>query len=103
MTDQTPTRRPRGRPPTGSPSARDALLAEQTATYRAKRLKLEGSLIPVAEVQAGWRQICTATRAAMLALPTRLAARLPHLNAADLRTIEDEVRQALEQLAERGR
>jgi len=102
MTEPEPPR-PRGRPPTGSPSARDALVTEQAAMYRAKRLKLEGSLIPVAEVQNGWRQICTTTRAAMLALPTRLAARLPHLNAADLRAIEEEIRQALEQLAERGR
>lgn len=79
------------------------MMTEQTLMYRAKRMKLEGSLIAVADVQAGWRQVCTSTRAAMLALPTRLAARLPHLNAADLRTIEEEIRQALEQLAERGR
>jgi len=100
MTTEAPRR---GRPPTGTAGARDALLAEQVLMYRAKRQKLEGALVPVAEVQSGWRQICTATRAAMLALPTRLAARLPHLNAADLRTIEDEIRQALEQLAEGGR
>lgn len=87
-------------------SADPTLLAETRALKREQRVKLEianakarGELLPTAEVEKEWASILRDVRAAMLALPSRLQQKLPHLTAHDVATIDREIRDALAELA----
>lgn len=55
-------------------------------------------LVPAAEVEAEWSRVCVALRARLLALPSRVQQRLAHLTAAEVATIDREVRDALTEL-----
>jgi phage terminase Nu1 subunit (DNA packaging protein) len=64
-----------------------ARLAESQATLvELKAAKLRGELVDAAEVEKVWGGVLRTVRAAMLAVPSRCAARLPHLTAADAST-----------------
>lgn len=62
-----------------------------------------GELVPVAEIEASLAEEYTAVRTKLLALPTRAKQRLSHLTAADVRVIDELVRDALGELADAGR
>jgi phage terminase Nu1 subunit (DNA packaging protein) len=57
--------------------------------------KDRGELLAAAGVQAEWSSILSAVRAGMLAVASRVAARLPHLTRADVGEIDQEIRQVL--------
>jgi phage terminase Nu1 subunit (DNA packaging protein) len=59
-----------------------------------------GRLVDAEAVLKEWTDILRMVRARMMAVPTRCGARLPHLTAHDLTTIEGEVRDALTEAGE---
>lgn len=70
------------------------------ARAQADRVELQnqkdrGELLAAAGVQAEWSSILSAVRAGMLAVASRVAARLPHLTRADVGEIDQEIRQVL--------
>lgn len=91
------------------PSARAALLAKVTkergrlASAQAdlaeiKAAKMRGALVDAAEVVAEWSGVLRTVRASMLAVPSRVLRRLPHLSAHDVAEIDPEVRDVLSEL-----
>lgn len=71
--------------------------AEKAETANAKA---RGELIPAGDVEREWSSVLRGVRAAMLALPSRVAQRLGHLNPHDIAAIDREVRDALEELSD---
>lgn len=65
----------------------------------AANARARGDLAPLAEVERAWAGILRDVRAALLALPSRTAARLCHLTPHDILTLEAEVRCVLSELA----
>lgn len=57
-------------------------------------------LLPAAEVEREWTAVLRDVRAAMLAVPSRVGARVPTLTAHDVREIEREIRDALAEIAD---
>jgi phage terminase Nu1 subunit (DNA packaging protein) len=55
-------------------------------------------LVEASAVQAEWSDILRVVRAGMLAVPSRVAARLPHLSKHDIAEIDAEVRAALTEI-----
>lgn len=60
-----------------------------------KAANLAGKLLDASDVEREWSAICRDLRAALLALPGRLSARLPHLAKSDLSAVDSELREAL--------
>jgi phage terminase Nu1 subunit (DNA packaging protein) len=71
---------------------RARLAAAQADLAELKAKKLSGELVEAAAVEAEWSAILRSVRAAMLAVPSRVAQRLPHLTAHDVAEIDREVR-----------
>lgn len=65
----------------------------------AANARARGELAPLAEIEREWAGILRDVRAALLALPSRAAARLGHLTPHDVKTLDSEVRAVLEELA----
>jgi phage terminase Nu1 subunit (DNA packaging protein) len=88
----------------GRPSADgDDLKAERLRLTRAQADKEEtrvarerGELVPAEAVSREWASILRDLRNALLAVPSRCAATLPHLTATDSAYFEREIRKALE-------
>lgn len=87
-------------------AANPELNAEKIRLARANAEKVEsanararGELASLAEVEREWAGILRDVRAALLALPSRAAARLGHLTPHDVKTLDSEVRAVLEELA----
>lgn len=76
--------------------AANALVAELEAK------KMQGELVPLAEVRAEVVQRYTLARTKLLAVPARVRQRAPHLAGADVRLVEDLIREALEEIADGG-
>lgn len=79
----------------------------QREKYQAKMAKLKyrqaaGELVEVKEIQENWQKIATTVKTRLLGVPSRVRARVPHLTTADIATIEEEIRDALSELAEGG-
>jgi phage terminase Nu1 subunit (DNA packaging protein) len=55
-------------------------------------------LVEAAAVEAEWAGVLPTIRAGMLAVPSRVAARLPHLSARDVIEIDREVRAVLTEI-----
>lgn len=92
-----------GRPPDGG----DDLKAEKLRLTRAQadkeetRVKREsGDLVEVAAVTREWANLMRDVRNALLAVPSRCGAALPHLTATDIATLDREIKKALEGLAD---
>ncbi len=82
------------------------LNAEKIRLARANAEKVEsanararGELAALSDVEREWAGILRDVRAALLALPSRAAARLGHLTPHDVETLNREVRAVLEELA----
>lgn len=92
---------------TGSALASNPELnAEKIRLARANAEKVEaanararGELAALSDVEREWAGILRDVRAALLALPSRAAARLGHLTPHDVKTLDSEVRAVLEELA----
>jgi len=57
-------------------------------------------LVKSSEVERAWAAVLRDVRAAMLAVPSRCGATLPHLTAHDIAELDREIRNALEGLAD---
>ena len=91
------------------PNARAASLA-QVSTERARLARLQadaieirnahqrGALLDAEAVEREWSAILASVRAAMLAVPSRCAARLPHLTPHDVAEIDSEIRAVLAEI-----
>ena len=77
---------------------RARLLAAQAATAELKLAHQRGALLDAAAVEAEWSAMLRSVRAAMLAVPSRVASRLPHLTAHDISELDLEIREALTSL-----
>jgi phage terminase Nu1 subunit (DNA packaging protein) len=75
-------------------AAAQADLAEQKLAHQ------RGALLDARTVRAEWSAILRGVRAGVLAAPSRVAARLPHLSAHDVATIDGELRAVLAELGE---
>lgn len=92
-----------GRP---SEAGSEALKAERLRLAREQADKLElanaaarAELVKAADVEREWSGILRDVRSALLAVPSRTGASLPHLTPHDIAKIEEGIRDALEGLA----
>lgn len=92
-----------GRPSAGG----DELKVEKLRLTRAQAEREEtrvarerGELVSAEAVAREWSSILADVRAALLAVPSRFAASQPHLSAHDIATLGEEIRRALEGLAD---
>lgn len=76
-------------------SERAKLATAQAEFVALKSAKARGELVPAADVERRWTDVLRAVRGAMLSLPARLGARLPHLTQADLAKVDEAARDAL--------
>lgn len=82
-------------------TAERARLAKEQADSWAKRNAVAaGDLIPAAEVGPRWQAILAGVRSRMLAVPSRLRHRCPHLTATDVAALDRELRDALTEAAD---
>jgi phage terminase Nu1 subunit (DNA packaging protein) len=79
---------------------RGRLAAAQADIAEQKAAKLRGELVEAAEVEAEWSGVLRTVRAGMLAVPSRVSQRLPHLSAHDVSEIDAEVRAALVEIGQ---
>lgn len=79
---------------------RARLAREQADAAAMKNRQLRGELVDVAEVERTWLASVRTIRAGVLALPTRVQQRLPHLTAFDVAEIDAEARLVLTELAD---
>lgn len=75
------------------------LMREQADKVELQNQKIRGELLPAADVEHEWATALRDLRAALLALPSRVHARLPHLSTHDIQIIDREIRDALTELA----
>lgn len=62
-----------------------------------------GRLVSAGRVEAGFTDMVTAAREALMGVPSKCKARIPHLTNSELAIVHEEVCKALEQLADRRR
>jgi terminase small subunit / prophage DNA-packing protein len=94
-------RAPRGRPvETGS--LREARRQKEWALTELRQMevrKRRGELLDADEVRREWDDTLRTARNALLAVPSRVRQRLPHLTPQDIHVIDEEIRAALTALA----
>jgi phage terminase Nu1 subunit (DNA packaging protein) len=74
---------------------RGRLAKAQADHVETKNAKARGDLVAATDVEAEWTGIMRTVRAGMLAVPSRVSQRLPHLTAHDVSEIDREVREVL--------
>lgn len=79
--------------------ARTRKEAAQAEISEVKLRRLRGELVEVQSVESHLADVFTRCRTKLLGIPSRVKQQLPHLNAADVATIDRLVREALEDLA----
>ena len=72
----------------------------QADSVELKNARARGSLLDAEAVEREWGDILRGVRAGLLALPSRCAARLPHLSKSDVAEIDQEVRAVLAEVGE---
>lgn len=63
-------------------------------------LQRAGELVDIRDVTHRWAHLATTARTKLLAVPSKVKSRRPSLNHDDIATIDEEIRQALEELAD---
>src|SRR4051812_30746668 len=91
-------RSPRAIPLAKATAERARLAAAQADLAELKAAKQRGTMLDAAQVEREWSGILQTVRAGMLAVPSRCAARLPHLTPHDLAEIDAEVRAVLTEI-----
>ena len=77
-----------------------ARLAREQADERAMRNAVSrGEMVAASDVLARWRATLIVLRSRLLAVPSRVGARAPHLTRLEVEIVATEVRAALEELA----
>lgn len=89
---------PRAKPLAEATKQRGRLAAAQADLAELKPAQMRGELVEAKAVEAEWSSVLRTIRAGMLAVPSRVAARLPHLTRHDLAEVDREIRQALLEL-----
>jgi phage terminase Nu1 subunit (DNA packaging protein) len=89
----------RARPLAEVSRQRARLAKAQADIAEQKAARQRGSLLDAAEVENEWSGVLRTVRAGMLAVPSRVAQRLPHLTPHDIAEIDREVRAALSEIA----
>lgn len=79
---------------------RARLAKEQADGAALKNAALRGELVEAEAVRREWSDILRGVRSAMLAVPSRVRASLPHLTAHDVEVLDAELRRALEGAAD---
>jgi phage terminase Nu1 subunit (DNA packaging protein) len=84
-------------------SMAQATLAEKA--YKAKLAKLEydertGKLVPIADITSKWEAFLSTIRTKLLGVPSSVKNRDPSLTMAQVKIVEDEIREALQELSE---
>ncbi len=95
-------RGPRSRPLAEVSRQRARLAAAQADVAEIKAAKARGELLDAEAVAAEWSAILRGVCAGMLAVPSRVAQRLPHLTAHDAAEIDGEVRAMLAEIGGAG-
>jgi phage terminase Nu1 subunit (DNA packaging protein) len=90
---------PRAIPLAKATEQRARLASAQADLAELKAAEKRRELLDAAEVERTWGGVLRTVRASMLAVPSRIGARLPHLTAADIDEIDREVRDALGEVA----
>lgn len=83
-------------------AARGRLLDWKAKQIELKVGELDGKLVYVTEVEAHWANALRTFRASALAIPTRVAARVPGLNREVVYEMNQEIREALTEMARNG-
>lgn len=76
------------------------LARQQADKIEIQNAAARGELVKATDVERAWAAVLRDVRAAMLAVPSRCGATLPHLTAHDIAEIDREIRNALEGLAD---
>jgi len=93
-------RSPRAIPLAKATAERARLAAAQADLAELKAAKQRGSLLDAEAVETEWSAVLRTVRAGMLAVPSRVAQRLPHLTAHDVAEIDAEVRAVLTEIGQ---
>ncbi len=81
-------------------TAERARLAREQADERAmKNATMRGDMVPATDVKARWQAILVGVRSRILAVPSRVRMRAPHLTRAEIEIVDSEIREALEEAA----
>lgn len=81
---------------------RGLLLREQRIAKQRENEIAATKLLDAGDVETRWSSILRTVRAGMLAVPTRVAQRSPHLSVRDVSEIDREVRNVLTEVGEGG-
>lgn len=84
----------------GLTAERARLAREQADAVALRNAIARGEMVPAADVEREWSSILRNVRSRMLAVPSRVAARVPTLTKADVALVEHEVAAALTELAD---
>jgi phage terminase Nu1 subunit (DNA packaging protein) len=74
------------------------LAAAQADIAEQKAARMRGEMVLAADVESEWSAILRTVRAGMLAVPSQVSQRLPHLTVHDVAEIEAEVREVLTEI-----
>ena len=91
---------PRAIPLARATEQRARLASAQADLAELKAAEKRGAMLDAAEVEWIWGGVLRTVRASMLAVPSRIGARLPHLTVLDIDEIDRKVRDALTEVAE---
>jgi phage terminase Nu1 subunit (DNA packaging protein) len=86
--------------PGASSDARTRLLEAQANLVETKTQAMNGELLPAGEVERHWSGILRGVRAGILAIPSRVAGRVPELSRVAIEEIDAELRAVLTELSE---
>lgn len=88
----------RAKPLAEATKQRGRLAAAQADLAELKAAQMRGELVETKAVEAEWSGVLRTIRAGMLAVPSRVAARLPHLSKYDVAEIDAEIRLVLTEI-----
>lgn len=92
-----------GRPSTGGDALKEErlrLTKAQADAQETKNALARGELVPVADTLREWQAVLRDIRAVMLAVPSQYASTQPHLSVHDIAALTDDIKRALEGLAD---
>jgi terminase small subunit / prophage DNA-packing protein len=81
---------------------RSRLLRAQADAQEARNRAALGALLDAGAVEREWSDVIRQSLAAVLAVPARYQARLPHLAVSDVAILDEELREAMRGLGEGG-
>ena len=92
-------RQAKGKGGEGAAVERGRLASAQADLVALRVAKQRGELLDAKAVEAEWTDVLRTVRSGLLAVPSRVGARLPHLSPSEVAEVDREVRAALAELA----